>query len=272
MKVSVVVPTYNEENNLGECLRSLMRQTYPDYEVIVVDDGSSDKTVDIAEGFGVTILRQQHKGPGIARNNGAEVASGEVLCFLDADMTFSPEFLTKLTEPIERGEAIGTSSKDELVANNDSVWARCWTINAGLPLGRRHPLDLPSEDQVFRCIDKSVFLSAGGFDDVGCAEDYTVSRKVGRRALFADGAVCYHRNPGSLGEVFRDSKWYGKGEQVTRTLGYIMRRTFPFSVKNGIKRGWKYRTWQCLPFQIVYDFGILCGMAARLISPSNHKK
>lgn len=272
MKVSVVIPTYNEENNLGECLGSLMRQTHPDYEVIVVDDGSNDHTVDIADSFGVKVLHERHQGPGLARNKGVVAASGDVFCFLDADMTFAPDFLSRLAEPIERGEAVGTSSKDELVANNDNVWARCWTINAGLPPGRRHPLDLPPEDEVFRCIDKDAFLSIGGFDDVGCAEDHTIAHKLGKKAKFAEGAVCYHRNPASLLEVFHDSEWYGKGEQVTRTFGYIIRRTFPFSVKNGIKRGWRNRTWQCLPFQIVYDVGILCGMVARLISPSNHKK
>jgi glycosyltransferase involved in cell wall biosynthesis len=272
MRVSVIVPTYNEEQYIGDCLKTLLAQSHPDYETIIVDDGSTDRTVDIARSFGVKVIQQNHRGPGVARNAGVQQATGEILSFLDADMSFDQDFLANLVKPIELGEAVGASSKDELVANNDNVWARCWTINAGLPLGRRHPLGLSGEDDVFRAIQRSAFLSVGGFDNVGCSEDQTISRKLGKKASFAEGAVCYHRNASSLAEVFRDAKWYGKGEQVTRTFGYIMRRTLPFSMKNGVKRGWKYRTWQCLPFQIVYDFGILCGMTARVISPLNHAK
>jgi O-antigen biosynthesis protein len=272
MRVSVIVPTYNEEQYIGECLGTLLAQSHPDYEVIVVDDGSTDRTIDIARSFGVEIIQQNHRGPGVARNVGAEQASGEILSFLDADMSFDQDFLANLVKPIEQGLAVGASSKDELVANSENVWARCWTINAGLPLGRRHPSDMTREDDVFRAIERSAFLSVGGYDDIGCSQDRTISRKLGKKALFAEGAVCYHRNPGGLKEVFRDAKWYGKGEQVTRTVGYVLRRTLAFSVKNGIKRGWKYRTWQCLPFQVVYDFGILSGMIAKALSPSNHTK
>ncbi|MDO8589382.1 MAG: glycosyltransferase family 2 protein [Armatimonadota bacterium] len=272
MKVSVIVPTYNEENYIGECLKTLMSQTHPDYEVIVVDDGSKDRTVDVASGFGIKVIHQDHKGPGLARNMGAEQSSGEILSFLDADMSFEPDFLVRLTLPIEEGRAVGASSKDELVANNANVWARCWTINAGLPPGRRHPDNLPPEDDVFRAIRRSAFFSVGGYDDIGCSQDRTISRKLGSKALFAEGAICYHRNPASLGEVFRDARWYGKGDQVTRTFGYIIRRTLPFSIKNGVKRAIKHRTWQCLPFQLVYDIGILWGMAARTLSRGNHVK
>lgn len=272
MKVSVIAPTYNEEKHISQCLESLMNQTHPDYEVIVVDDGSADRTLEIARSFNVWTLRQDHRGPGLARNLGAAHASGEILVFLDADMSFAPDFLERLVEPIEQGKAVGSSSKDELVANKDNVWARCWTINAGLPAGRRHSPDLPPEDNVFRAITRSAFFSVGGYDDIGCSQDHTISRKLGKKALFADGAVCYHRNAGSLGEVFRDARWYGKGDQVTRTFGYIIRRTLPFSLKNGLVRAWKHRIWQCVPFQVALDFGILCGMGMRALSSGNHAK
>ena len=272
MRVSVIIPAYNEEGCIGACLASLLRQTHPDYEVIVVDDGSTDKTAMIARRLGALVIEHDHRGPGVARNVGAERASGEIVAFLDADMTFAPEFLARLALPIEKGEAIGTSSKDEYVANGDNVWARCWTINAGLPEGRRHPPDIGPEDDVFRAILKTEFFSVGGYDDIGCSQDHTVSRKLGKKALFAERAVCYHRNPGSLGEVYRDARWYGKGDQVNRDFGYIMRRSPPFSLKNGVKRAWKHRTWQCLPFQLVYDFGVLHGMVARAVSRNNHVK
>lgn len=273
MRVSVIVPAYNEEESIGACLESLGKQTHKDVEIIVVDDSSTDRTVEIAESMGAKVLKQDHRGPGLARNLGAEHATGEIVSFLDADMTFAPEFLECLVKPIEEGKAIGTSSREEFVANVDNVWARCWTINQGLPRGRRHALDFPDEDIVFRAILKDVFLSVGGYDDVGCSQDHTISRKLGgKKALCAPGSVCYHRNPGSLREVYQDARWYGKGEQIRRDFGFIIRRTLPFTIKNGIKRAYRNRTWQCMPFQFAYDLGVLRGMLARAMSSKNHMK
>lgn len=136
MKISIIIPTYNEERVILNCLNSLQEQGYKDFEVIVVDDGSTDKTVDHikifkTERFKLTFLSQGHKGPGAARNLAAKNASGDILVFLDADMTFDTEFLEELVKPIVSGKTKGTFSKNEHVSNWDNVWARCWNINEG---------------------------------------------------------------------------------------------------------------------------------------------
>ena len=92
MKVTVIIPTYNEEKVIEACLESLSKQTLKDAEIIVVDDGSTDETINILQKVrksrGVKIFKQKHKGPGAARNLGVRRAKGEVLVFVDADMTF----------------------------------------------------------------------------------------------------------------------------------------------------------------------------------------
>lgn len=84
--VSVIIPAFEAARTLRETLESIVRQTVPVAEVIVVDDGSRDATSDVARGFGIArVLRQENAGPGAALNAGTAMATGTVLIFLDAD-------------------------------------------------------------------------------------------------------------------------------------------------------------------------------------------
>src|SRR3989344_1367122 len=200
MKVTVIIPTYNEEDVIGDCLESLSKQTYHDFEIIVVDDGSTDKTIEVLQKFQIPnskfqILRQKHGGPGAARNLGAGRASGEVLVFVDADMTFDKNFLKNLVKPILSGKTKGTFSKYEYVSNWENVWARCWNINQNWEERRRHPKYYPDKQKVFRAILKSEFDKVGGFTPGGYTDDYSLYEKLGYMAVSAQGAIFYHKNP-----------------------------------------------------------------------------
>jgi glycosyltransferase involved in cell wall biosynthesis len=91
--VSCIIPVRDGEAFLGEAIESVLAQTRPPQEVIVVDDSSNDRSARVALAFGppVRLLRGHGRGPGAARNQGVEAASGELLCFLDADDLFHPE-------------------------------------------------------------------------------------------------------------------------------------------------------------------------------------
>src|SRR5688500_11953753 len=143
--ISVIIPTFNEEDNIKSCLDSLLDQSYEPIEIIVVDDGSTDKTVSIIESLPVTLIKQSHKGPALARNNGANKAKGEVYVFIDADMTFSKEFIKDLISPILDSEYKGTFSKEEYISNWDNVWSRCWNFNQNWPQQKMIPDDYPDE-------------------------------------------------------------------------------------------------------------------------------
>ena len=86
-RVSVIIPTYNQASYLSEAVESALAQSYQDLEVIVIDDGSTDNTPEVASGFppGVIYIRQENQGVSTARNNGIEMAKGEYLAFLDSD-------------------------------------------------------------------------------------------------------------------------------------------------------------------------------------------
>ncbi|KKR25761.1 MAG: putative glycosyltransferase [Microgenomates group bacterium GW2011_GWC1_39_7b] len=98
MKVSVIIPAYNEQASIAACLQSLQNQSFKDLEIIVVDDGSTDKTFDVLSKFKMQsskfkILDQNHEGAGMARNLGVKNATGKILVFVDADMVFDKEFI-----------------------------------------------------------------------------------------------------------------------------------------------------------------------------------
>jgi hypothetical protein len=263
--VSVVLPVYNEERYIGVCLESLLAQTGVTFEIIVVDDGSTDRTPEIIQAFAardsrVKMLRQDHGGPGAGRNLAAKAARGEFLAFADGDMSFAPDYLAKLIAPIQRGEAVGTFSKEEYVANWDNIWARCWNLNDGIFTNKRHPDWWPDQHEVFRAIGREAFLKAQGFKSAGSGDDGTLASKVGALAQVAPGAVCYHYNPEGLLEAFRSGRWYGRGRRIPGTLANVIIHTPPVSIKRSLKRAIEQRTPAFVLFKLVLDTGVLTGL------------
>lgn len=97
--ISVIIPLYNKEHYIAQTLNSVLNQTYTDFEVIIVNDGSTDKSTDIVLGFKdkrIKLINQDNKGVSAARNSGINMAKGDFLAFLDADDEWYPEYLEKM--------------------------------------------------------------------------------------------------------------------------------------------------------------------------------
>ena len=106
-KISVIVPVYNVEKYLQECLGSILNQTFHDFEVICVDDGSTDESLAILQEYNkkddrFVIIRQRHSGAGAARNNRIKLAKGKYIQFLDADDYFEPTLLEEMYNHAEK--------------------------------------------------------------------------------------------------------------------------------------------------------------------------
>lgn len=128
---SVVIPVYNRAVSLLATLESIEKQTFRDFEVLVVDDGSSDGSVAAAESFSfVKVLCQQNSGPGTARNRGISEAQGEYIAFLDSDDLWFPWTLKRYAETIEKqsrpafvtGRPVCFQEEDEL---RGKEWNSC---------------------------------------------------------------------------------------------------------------------------------------------------
>ena len=277
--ITVIIPTYNEEKVLTDCIESLGFQTLTDFEIIVVDDGSTDNTWQLLSEirnskFEIRKLRAKHVGAGAARNLGAKSAKGEILVFVDADMTFDKNFLDKLTQPIRNNFLKGTFSKEEVVSNWDNSWARCWNINEGWEEKHRHPKNYPDKQPVFRAILKSEFEKVAGFTPGGYNDDWSLWEKLGYEATSAPGAIFYHKNPSSLEEIFRHAKWVGKRKYKMGFIGYavaLLRASLPVSLAIGLYKGFKSKDLQFMIFKIVYDFGILIGILQYMFSGKGAK-
>ncbi len=268
--ISVIIPTYNEEDVILDCLNSLAKQSVHDFEVVVVDDGSSDKTYEVLQNFQFPIssfqfrtLKTKHLGAGGARNEGAKIAKGNILVFVDSDMTFDRHFLKMLVKPIISGKSKGTFSKDEIVSNWDKVFARCYNVNEGWVNKRRHPKNYPNTQKVFRAILKSEFDKVGGFTAGGYNDDWSLSEKLGYDATVAEKAIFFHKNPDNLKEIYNHAKWVGKRKYKFGLLGYLVglvRSSLPVSVVLGILRATYYMLPAYLIFKIVFDAGICVGI------------
>ena len=201
---------------------------------------------------------------------GANSAKGEILVFVDSDMTFDKNFLKMLTKPIVAGKSKGTFSKDEIVSNWDNIWSRCWNKNEGWMDKKRHPKNYPDTQKVFRAILRTEFDKVGGFTAGGYNDDWSLSEKLGYEAtVAASNAVFYHKNPESLSEIYNHAKWVGKRRYKLGMLGYLVglvRSSFPISIVFGILRS----TFCLLPayliFKIVYDMGIFVGIISYMFT------
>lgn len=181
MRLSIVIPTLNEEAYLPLLLKSVDGQTLTDYEVIVADAGSTDRTAAIAGEFGAAIVRGGM--PGVGRNAGAAAARGDIILFLDADVILSDdEFLTETVAEFDR-RGLGSASC-EVKPLSDKVVDRAmhWVYNAYLTSTSQI---LPHAPGFCIFVRRDVHEAIGGFDEtVQFAEDQEYVIRAAKIAPF----------------------------------------------------------------------------------------
>jgi glycosyltransferase involved in cell wall biosynthesis len=225
-KASIVVAAYNAEATLGECLDSLAHLNYPDYETVVVDDGSSDSTAEVASRAGVRVLRAEHRGLGAARNRGIEAAAGSCVAFIDADARADPDWLYHLVETLSRRDAAAAGGPN-LAPPPTTALGTAIAAAPGQPREVRAGDD--TLEQVCGCnmiVDKAAAQAAGGFDPMFTAagDDVDFSWRLADRELTiasAPAAIVIHERRPTLAAYVDQQRGYGRGE------GLLFRK-YPF--------------------------------------------
>jgi len=214
-KISVLIPAYNEEDTIEETIRSVLDLDYPDFEVIVIDDGSTDGTGDKARKFPVKLLQQKNSGKAEALNNGIRQASGELIATLDADCWVDPSAARHM---------IGFFSDKKVMAVTPTM--KVWEPKTTLEKMQKAEYTYSNlMSKIFALLDSltvtpgpftiyrsSVFKELGGFNGKALTEDNEMALRMQSANYLirsSKKAIVYTAVPTSLGALFRQRKrWY----------------------------------------------------------------
>lgn len=261
--VSVIVPAHDEERWIGECLDSLRRQTYPDFEVVVVDDGSSDRTGAIARRSDATVIRTDQRGAGAAKNAGAVVSRGRILVFLDADEMFDPDFLERLVAPLANPDVRATFPGGVRYRNSDQGLAPGWLYVRGIV--DRRPPRFETPHRIPKAMRRDEFFAAGRYPEVGYGEDELLGERLGPAAV-VDDATWEFTLPTGVREIFGKARWIGRGPQFAGRRPALWRLSPPVSIAAalGLLRARQPRS---AAVRLIYDAGLIVGFLESRVRP-----
>ncbi|MGH7047069.1 MAG: glycosyltransferase [Stellaceae bacterium] len=219
-RVSVVVCAYNAERTMDACLASLEVMNYPDYEVIVVNDGSHDRTLEITESYPYCrIISQPNRGLSIARNVGAEAATGEIVAYTDSDCVADPDWLLYLVARMEAGGLTACGGPNFAPPEESLVPAAV----AVAPGGPTHVL-LSDEvaEHIAGCnmaFRRETLLGIGGFDPVyrTAGDDVDICwrfQDAGHVIGFSPAAMVWHFRRNTVKAYCNQQRGYGKAEAL----------------------------------------------------------
>jgi GT2 family glycosyltransferase len=244
-QISVVVCTYNGARTLRQCLSELAALDYPNYEVVVVNDGSTDDTASIVRDYSVRLINQPNKGLSAARNAGLAASAGEIVAYIDDDAFPHRYWLRYLAAAFSRSSHAGIGGPN-LPPRGDGFVAECVAAAPGNPL---HVLlsdetaeHIPGCNMAFR---KEAIVAIGGFDPRfrAAGDDVDICWRLQERGWtigFCPTAMVWHHRRNSILAFWKQQYGYGKAEaqledkwpQRCNELGHI---------------GWAGRIYACAP-------------------------
>lgn len=219
-KVSVVVCAYNADPTMDSCLASLEKLNYPNYEVIVVNDGSSDRTLEITQRYDyVRLISQENKGLSVARNVGLAAASGEIIAYTDSDCVADPDWLTYLVEKFLFSDFSAVGGPN-LPPPEDSIVPSCVAVSPGAPthvlLSDEVAEHIAGCNMAFR---REVLQDLGGFDPLfrAAGDDVDLCWRLqdnGYTIGFSPAAVVWHFRRNTVAAYLKQQRGYGKAEAL----------------------------------------------------------
>jgi GT2 family glycosyltransferase len=218
-RVSVVICTYNGSATIRDCLDGLAKLEYPDFEVIVIDDGSTDGTGDLARAYDVRLVRTENRGLSAARNLGMELATGEILAYTDDDAYPDPHWLHYLVQAFRSGEYMAVGGPN-LPPPGDGLIAEAVANSPGGPthvlLSDREAEHIPGCNMAFRT---DALRELGGFDPQfrTAGDDVDVCWRIqqaGWKVGFHPSALVWHHRRKTVRTYWKQQTGYGKAEAM----------------------------------------------------------
>jgi cellulose synthase/poly-beta-1,6-N-acetylglucosamine synthase-like glycosyltransferase/peptidoglycan/xylan/chitin deacetylase (PgdA/CDA1 family) len=234
--VAVVVPAFNESVGIERAVRARAASDYPDFEIVVVDDGSTDDTAGIVERLGlerVRLMRKLNGGKASALNAGIAASSAPVVVMVDGDTVFEPEALRRLVQPLGDPH-VGAASGNTKVGNRRGLLGRWQHIEyvTGFNLDRRMYEVLqctPTVPGAIGAFRRDALEEVGGVSKDTLAEDTDLTLSIGRtgrRVVYAEDARAWTEAPSTLGDLWRQRyRWsYGTMQSVWKHKRALLTR------------------------------------------------
>ena len=234
--VSIVVPAFNEALDIEQCVRSLAASDYPSFEVIVVDDGSTDGTRQIVERLAlprVRVLRQHNSGKAAALNHGCLAARHDIVAMVDGDTVFEPRTLGRLVVPFHDPQVAAVAGNTRVANRRQLIglWQHIEYV-MGFNLDRRMYEVLgcmPTVPGAIGAYRKAALIEIGGVSGATLAEDTDTTLAIGRagwKVAYADDARAWTDAPASLGDLWRQRyRWsFGTLQAVWKHRAALWRR------------------------------------------------
>jgi len=235
--VSVIVPCYNEALTLKNCITSILSQTYKNYEILIIDDGSTDSTLEVANSLSDTKIRTFTKpngGKASALNYGIERSNGEIIVSLDADSIFLPNTLSKLISPFSDPEIIAVCGNIK-ISNRNTLLTKLQSLEyiSGLNIQRRAFAYLNCMQIISGAIGafrKTQLVEVGGYSRDTLVEDMDVTvtlAKKGYKIEYISSAIAYTESPESLHDFHKQRyRWsYGLFEVIQKHKPILFKTT-----------------------------------------------
>ena len=275
--VSIIVPVRNGEATIGACVESILALEFPvgERELIVVDNGSSDRTASILSAFGerVRVVRAETRGPAAARNAGIRVARGDFIAFTDADCQVDSQWLSHLLLPFRGDPTVGiVGGRVRALPPVNRVAAFEETIH-----DQRRAIEVFKPPYVMTanwCSRRAVLLEAGLFDETLLrGSDSALAFRIGGsyRLVYHPEAVVFHRHESTMVGLFREGRDHGRGRAMMRAAGTL--RTPAWADRLGLLKRAATSGLSILAgpqrfhalCQLLFDFGKAVGGIAELV-------
>lgn len=240
-RISVLICTFNGADTLEETCRAITQLDYPDAEVIIVDDGSTDQSAEIGHAHGFTVISTENRGLSSARNTALAAATGEIVAYIDDDAMPDPQWLTYLADTFARTDFVAVGGPN-LPVPGDGVVADAVAVSPGNPihvlLGDREAEHIPGCNSAFRV---ESLREIGGFDPRfrAAGDDVDVCWRLedqGWRIGYCAAAVVWHHRRRSVRAYLRQQRGYGQAEAM-------LERKWPARYSAGGHVTWRGRVY-----------------------------